>query len=125
MVEVIATDEFAEWYADLNEGDAEAVTRGAERLEQVGAQLGFPHSSAINGTRYPIRELRCQSGGRPLRVFYAFDPLRQAVLLLGGDKTGSGRFYEVMLPLAERIWEQYLEEQAAGMHEAAGKETRR
>jgi len=57
-----------------------------------------------------------------LRIFYAFDPLRQAVLLIGGEKTGSGRFYEVMLPLVERIWKQYLEEQAAGLHEAACKE---
>jgi hypothetical protein len=34
------------------------------------------------------------SEGRPIRVFYAFDPRRTAVLLMGGDKTGDGRFYE-------------------------------
>ncbi|MHB8417817.1 MAG: type II toxin-antitoxin system RelE/ParE family toxin [Myxococcales bacterium] len=45
-----------------------------------------------------------------MRIFYAFDPKRDAVLLIGGDKTGAGRFYERMAPTAERIWEQYLEE---------------
>jgi hypothetical protein len=50
-----------------------------------------------------------------LRVFYAFDPLRQAILLIGGDKTGDGRFYKVMIPRATAIWEQYLEELRAIM----------
>jgi hypothetical protein len=43
-------------------------------------------------------------------VFYAFDPARQAVLLIGGDKTGDDRFYERMIPLSERIWAEYLKE---------------
>jgi hypothetical protein len=57
-----------------------------------------------------LRELRIQSLGRPLRVIYAFDPLRQAVLILGGDKTGDDRFYERMIPRSEKIWERYLQE---------------
>jgi hypothetical protein len=57
-----------------------------------------------------LRELRVQSGGRPLRVFYIFDAIRQAVLLVGGDKTGDARFYLVMVPFAEAIWEQYQAE---------------
>ncbi len=43
-----------------------------------------------------------------MRVFYAFDPLRRAVLLLGGDKTGDERFYETFVPRAEQIWTEYL-----------------
>jgi hypothetical protein len=58
--------------------------------------------------------LRIQSGGKPLRVFYAFDPARQAVLLLGGDKTGDKRFYMKIVPIVEAIWEDYLTEFAAG-----------
>ena len=41
-------------------------------------------------------------------MLYAFDPRRQAVLLIGGDKTGRDRFYEEMTPWAERVWEEYL-----------------
>jgi hypothetical protein len=43
-------------------------------------------------------------------VFYAFDPRRLAILLIGGDKTGNDRFYEVFVPQADRIYEKYLEE---------------
>jgi hypothetical protein len=46
-----------------------------------------------------------------LRVLYAFDPQRDAVLLVGGDKTGDDRFYETYVPRAELIWARYVEEQ--------------
>lgn len=112
MVEVVSTDEFAGWYADLDEGTAEDVTASVDYLATVGLALGYPRSSAIEGASFALRELRVQSGGRPIRVFYAFDPVRQAVLIIGGDKTGDGRFYERMIPLAERIWKEYLDETA-------------
>jgi hypothetical protein len=51
-----------------------------------------------------------QSSGRPLRVFYAFDPRSNIVLLVGGDKTGRRRFYREMTLLAERIFDLYLAE---------------
>jgi hypothetical protein len=57
-----------------------------------------------------MRELRVQSGGRPVRVFYAFDPRRSAILLIGGDKTGDKRFYETMIPVADRLYDEYIEE---------------
>jgi hypothetical protein len=55
--------------------------------------------------------LRSRSTSAPLRIFYAFDPARDAVLIIGGNKKGDDRFYERMIPLAEQIWEQYLREQ--------------
>ena len=57
-----------------------------------------------------MRELRVQSGGRPLRVFYAFDPRRSAILLIGGDKTGDDRFYERMVPIADQLYDVYIAE---------------
>ncbi|MCI5195153.1 MAG: benzoate transporter [Candidatus Electrothrix sp. AW5] len=57
-----------------------------------------------------MKELRTQCRGRPLRTFFAFDPHRTAILLIGGDKTGDKRFYERMIPLAERLYNNYLEE---------------
>ena len=58
-------------------------------LNEFGPALGFPHSSKVTSFRYPqMRELRTQSGGRPLRTLYAFNPLRKAILLIGGEKTG-------------------------------------
>lgn len=108
MIEVLGTDVFAEWFLALDDRDSMAVARVVGLLEAKGTTLGFPYSSAIEGTDFPLRELRIQSGGRPLRVFYAFDPLRQALLLLGGDKTGDDRFYARMIPRAEDLWTEYL-----------------
>jgi len=112
MVEVITTDEFAAWYGELNDADTEAVTRVVDLLEARGVTLGFPYSSDSRGSRYPLRELRVQAEGRPLRILYAFDPKRQAVLLLGADKTGMSddRFYRRSVPHAEALWEEYLQE---------------
>jgi hypothetical protein len=39
------------------------------------------------------------------------------VLILGGDKTGDNRFYQVMVRKAEAVWEEYLRELTAGAHE--------
>jgi hypothetical protein len=107
MVEVEATEEFEAWFLALADKEAEAVGRAVGLLEAKGVALGFPYSSDIRGSSGP-RERRIQSGGHRLRVFYAFDPLRRAVLLLGGVKTGDDRFYETFVPRAEQIWTEYL-----------------
>ena len=53
---------------------------------------------------------RAQSGGRPIRVFYAFDPRRMAILLIGGDKTGNDRFYREYVPVADNLYDEHLDE---------------
>ena len=110
MVEVVGTDEFSDWFHDLGDSDQDAVARVVDMLESAGVSLPFPYSSAIEGSRYALRELRIKSRGKQIRVLYAFDVERQAVLLIGGDKTGNDRFYEVTIPKAERLWKQYLAE---------------
>jgi hypothetical protein len=112
MIEVITTDEFVAWYAELDEDDTKAVVRVVDLLAARGVSLPFPYSSDIKGSAYAIRELRVQSGEKPLRILYAFDPTRQAVLLLGADKTGISdkAFYATYMPQAEGLWEEYLRE---------------
>ena len=107
-MEVIVTVDFQVWYENLGHRVQESVYSAVTQLEEKGVSLGYPRCSDVLGSRYPLRELRIQSGGRPIRVFYAFDPKRQAVLLLGADKTGRKRFYEEMIARAERLWEEYL-----------------
>ncbi len=105
------TDEFGEWWDTLGEGDQIRVDAHVRQLEKRGPALPFPYSSGIAGSRHShLRELRVQSGGRPLRIFYAFDPRRTAILLIGGDKTGDERFYERMIPLADRLYDEHLAE---------------
>ena len=55
-----------------------------------------------------IFRLRIQHDGRPYRVLYAFDPRRVAILLIGGDKTGSDRWYEEFVPVADRLNAEYV-----------------
>ena len=78
-------------------------------LEERGPHLPFPYSSGVDGSRHSaMRELRVQHLGRPYRVLYIFDPRRVAILLLGGDKTGDDRWYERNVPLADKLYDNYL-----------------
>jgi len=79
-------------------------------------------SSGINGSRHShMRELRVQVQGRPFRILYAFDPKRVAILLVGGDKTGNDRWYEVNIPIADRLYDAHLTElKKEAKKEAAG-----
>jgi hypothetical protein len=105
------TDEFAAWWGDLNEAQQEDVAAIVMLLMEQGPKLPFPYSSGIQNSRHShMRELRVQSGGKPIRVFYAFDPRRTAILLLGGDKTGDDRFYDRMIPAADKLYDVYIDE---------------
>ena len=103
------TDEFQDWWDALSEEQQDDVAYSVRHLIEFGPALGFPHSSRVGRSRYPqMRELRTQSGGRPLRTLYAFNPLRSAILLIGGDKTGDDRWYEKFVPIADRLFERHL-----------------
>ena len=105
------TDEFGDWWATLTEAQQEDINTVAEVLIERGPDLPFPYSSGIEGSRHDhMRELRVQSGGKPLRIFYAFDPLRSAILLIGGNKTGDNRFYKKMIPIADRLYDEHIVE---------------
>src|SRR4051812_18258246 len=104
------TDEFAEWWSGLTEPQQDDVAATVELLMERGPHLPFPHSSGIENSRHGhMRELRVQSRGRPIRIFYAFDPRRAAILLIGGDKTGNSRFYDEMIPVADRLYDVYID----------------
>ena len=97
--------------ATLPDRQQNDVAKGVELLEVHGPRLRFPHSIQIRGSRHGrMRELRIQSGGRPFRVLYAFDPRRASILLIGGDKTGNDRFYEEYVPIADALYDEHLRE---------------
>lgn len=110
MWRVEYTDEFGEWFESLTARQQDAIDRGVVLLEQLGPNLGRPHVDSIKRSRHNLKELRTQVGGKPLRTFFAFDPRRTAILLIGGNKTGDRRFSDRMVPLADRLYEQYLRE---------------
>lgn len=108
--EVEFTEEFSAWWEALTEDQQDDVAHCVGLLAELGPALGFPYSSKVSASRHGhMRELRTQSAGKPLRTLYAFDPLRTAILLLGGDKTGDDRWYEKFVPLADRLYDQHLD----------------
>lgn len=105
------TNEFGDWWDTLTETEQSSLAAHVGELERRGPSLPFPYSSGIDRSRHSnMRELRVQSGGKPLRVFYAFDPRRMAILLIGGDKTGDNRFYDRMIPIADALYDEHLAE---------------
>ena len=105
------TDEFFEWWNTLSVDEQDAVAISITLLEEKGPTLEYPRSSGIIGSKHShMRELRTQYASRPLRTLYAFDPRRTAILLIGGDKTGDNRWYETYIPIADRLYDEYLEQ---------------
>lgn len=105
------TDEFESWWCDLGEGEQVDVAACVGLLEAKGPNLPFPYSSGVTGSKHShMRELRIQHAGDPYRVLYAFDPLRNAILLIGGNKTGNNRWYDEYVPQADRLYDIHLEE---------------
>jgi hypothetical protein len=109
MVEVLYTDEFEAWWDGLTGEEQESVAHDVNILRVEGVGLRFPRCSGISTSKHDhMRELRIQHQGRPYRVLYAFDPNRAAVLLIGGDKTGEKRWYEIFVPIADRLYDEHL-----------------
>lgn len=105
------TDEFNNWWENISEREQEDVTAVVQLLEKSGPGLSFPHSSDVRGSRHGrMRELRVRTGRQRLRIFYAFDPRRYAILLIGGNKTGDDRFYETYVPKADDLYDEHLDE---------------
>jgi hypothetical protein len=125
---------FDEWWQGLKEKEQIDVAAAVGLLKAKGVSLGYPYSSSIHGSRHGhMRELRVQHRGRPIRVLYAFDPNRNALLLLGGDKSGDKRWYEKNIPIADARYEKHLEDIKYGKailkttqgHAASRKKSRR
>lgn len=109
--EVNYTTEFGDWWGTLSVDQQEAITARVELLEQHGPALGRPTVDRIQTSAFHnMKELRCSSDGT-LRVLFAFDPRREAILLLGGDKEGDwDTWYDEVVPQADELYAQYLRE---------------
>lgn len=95
--------EFEQWWDSLSVSEQAKVDARVRLLIDHGPNLGFPFSTQIKTSRFPeMRELRTQSAGDPIRVLYAFDPRRTAILLMAGNKTGDAkRMYQSPIRLFE------------------------
>ena len=105
------TDEFGRWWETLTSEEQVALDASVRLLEQLGPGLARPHVDTVKGSRHAnMKELRTQCRGQPLRTLFAFDPRRNAILLVGGCKSGSKRFYQTLVPVADRLYDGHLHE---------------
>ncbi|MFT4051171.1 MAG: type II toxin-antitoxin system RelE/ParE family toxin [Microbacterium sp.] len=98
----------AGWLASLDQGSREQVVAAIELLEERGPQLGRPIVDTVVASRHKnMKELRPGSTGRSeLRVLFAFDPERSAIMLIAGDKAGNwSRWYKENIPLADDLFD--------------------
>jgi len=111
---VVLLDEVDEWFVDLAKRDPESadlVAGAIDLLEADGPTLGRPAVDRVKGSRlHNLKELRPGSSGETeIRVLFIFDPTRQAVLLVAGDKTGAWKdWYRDNIPVAEERYESWL-----------------
>lgn len=102
------TDEFEQWWDTLNPDDQQGIDAAVGLLEDRGPNLGRPLVDTIQDSRHHnMKELRVGT----TRILFAFDPRRNAILLIGGDKRGRWQqFYERTIPLADRLFDEHLAE---------------
>lgn len=104
------TDSFDIWFDALNDIDRTNVLASMIVLREKGLMLTRPYADTVKGSRQSnMKELRVQSQDEPIRAFFAFDPKRRGIVLCAGNKTGNDkRFYDEMIPIADREFTTHL-----------------
>jgi hypothetical protein len=102
------TDQFEHWWDQLSMEEQAAIDVTVEVLQERGPGLGRPLVDTVHGSRYGnMKELRPRGGF--IRILFAFDPRRTAILLVGGDKRDRwSSWYEEMIPVADRLFDEHL-----------------
>ncbi len=111
MWEIDRTDEVKTWIEAQDDDAREVILEKLIVLKKLGPQLGRPTVDSVKGSSFNnMKELRIQNKNRVFRIFFAFDPERKAILLIGGDKKGINDFYEKMIHQADKLYSSHLEE---------------
>jgi hypothetical protein len=99
------------WWESLTAEEQEDIKASVILLQRFWPMLRYPHRSSIASSRHShMRKLRVQHAGRPYRLLHAFDSLHTAILLIGGDKTGNDRWYEIYVPIADRLYDEHVQQ---------------
>lgn len=103
--------EFAEEFTALATAVQIELLAQAKVVERFGPQTGRPRVDTLKGSKHAnMKELRFDADGGVWRVAFAFDPIREALLLIAGDKSGSSesRFYRALIAKADRRFDSHL-----------------
>ena len=125
MWTVTTTAVFDQWFADdLSDDEREEVTAVVNLLKLFGPMLKRPHADTIKGSKHKnMKELRAKTSASELRIAFAFDTERTAILLAGGNKAGVGQraFYAQLIDRADRLFAAHLARVKAAKKKGTGK----
>mgnify|MGYP000007446793 FL=1 len=110
---VLFHDAFDAEFQEMADDLQDELLAHAKLLAEFGPNLGRPTVDTLKGSRHTnLKELRFSWSGQIWRIAFAFDPWRQVILLVGGDKRGTDqrRFYKRLLTIADFRYEQHLRE---------------
>jgi hypothetical protein len=113
--DVEVTDDFAGWYSSLTADEQDEVIARVDLLVAAGPGLGRPVVDQVHQSRHSnMKELRAPGG---IRVLFAFDPRRVAILLIGGDKSPDdsrspnwNHWYDRYVPIADDLYDCHVDE---------------
>jgi hypothetical protein len=109
MWRVEVLPEWERWMLSLSPDAQAALAHDVRMLAMQGPFLARPHADTVRGSRFSnMKELRTMHAGRQYRTFFAFDPRRCGVVLVGGDKSGDERFYRRMIDDADMLFARHL-----------------
>ncbi|MCC6579598.1 MAG: type II toxin-antitoxin system RelE/ParE family toxin [Phycisphaeraceae bacterium] len=110
--QIQTTRDFDDWFAGQDESVRESVAAVVEVLRQWGPTLGRPWADKLKGSRHAnMKELRPDKAhGQVVRIAFAFDPRREAILLTAGAKQGRNqrRFYVELVRQADKLYDEHL-----------------
>jgi hypothetical protein len=118
--EIELHDEVDQWFVNLCREDplsADRVEEAIDMLAREGPRLGRPLVDRVKGSSlHNLKELRpASAGSNEIRILFAFDPVRRALLLVAGDKSGNWRgWYNLNIPIAEQRFRAHLSDGEEG-----------
>ena len=111
MWTVETTDIFDEWFEELPDEERAEIEAKVNLLEMFGPALGRPHADTLNDSKHRnMKELRADVKHSTMRIAFAFDPTRTAILLVGGNKHGKQQkpFYRRLIAKADILYAEHL-----------------
>lgn len=108
---VVDVELIEDWLSSSDARTYDQVMAALRILAAIGPGLGRPLVDTIIGSRHNnMKELRPGSSGRSeVRILFAFDPKRRAILLLAGDKQGRwDKWYRKNIPVADDRYDEHL-----------------
>jgi hypothetical protein len=110
-------EEFEAEYEQFSEEVQDELLAEARYLIMFGPETSRPHVDRLNGSSFAnMKELRFEAEDGEWRVAFAFDPKREAILLVAGDKTGISqkKFYKGLIDKADGRYSRHLEKLKVG-----------